>query len=124
VLPPVLVISPPTLCKFHNSLNHLHQTNRTDSGGLASGVEGTAEGILDAGRGVASGVGSLAGGLVDAGKGVLGGVGDALGGVFGVGGDLVEAITGLRPWRATDIEQLNEIRAAIRPITRRYAARQ
>jgi hypothetical protein len=108
---------PSALCKLRIVSLLCIQTNTVYSGGLAEGVKGTAEGAFSAGA-------SLLGGAVDAGKGVLGGVGDALGGVFGVGGDLVEAITGLRPWRATDIEQLNEIRAAIRPIVKRYAARQ
>jgi hypothetical protein len=114
VLPRALVISPPTLCKLSSCRCHQDRTNIIYSGGLAEGIQGTGEVLFDTTKGIVHGA-------VDTTKGLLSGVADTLGGVLGIGGDLLEAITGIRPWRQTDIDQLNEIRTAIRPVVKRYA---
>lgn len=91
---------------------------------LSNTVKGVSKGVGAVVEPFAAGGKEVLVGLADGAKGILGGTANALSGVFGLGSDFLEALTGLRPFKQRDIEQLAEIRVALAPIVQRYAAEQ
>jgi hypothetical protein len=90
---------------------------------LASGIhDSILGGITSVGQGLANGISGAIGAGINLGKGVLGGITDLLSGTLGFSADMIEAFTGLRPWKKAYTDQLLEMREAIIPIVQKYAA--
>ena len=51
---------------------------------------------------------------------MVSGIGETLTGVFGIGHDLVHAVSGRRPWNRRDLDEAAEIRAFIALVEAKY----